>query len=201
MPESPDPTFRLTLRILHLLRPLAFIHSLLGFSLKSFPISRSPKMAVLLPLVAGAVGVATHLLFFKRGEHHLYPTRYLQAMTLTFGILAVALTHYGGRSMKESLYLSSSIFGYFLAGLYASLITYRLFFNPLNKLPGPYFARLSKWDLVFRLSKFDANKHFFRLHQKYGKFVRIGPNDMSITEPEGMQVINGATSKCKKSPW
>lgn len=158
-------------------------------------------MSVLLPLVAGAAGVAAHLLFFKRGEHHLYATRYLQVFILTFIASIVALTHYGGRSIQDSLNESSAIFGYFLGGLYGSLIIYRLFFNPLNKLPGPYFARLSKFDFVFRVSKFDANKHFYKLHQKYGKFVRYGPNDLSITEPEAMQVISGATSKCKKSPW
>jgi hypothetical protein len=158
-------------------------------------------MSVFLPLVAGAAGVATHLLFFKRGEHHMYATRYLQAVILTFSTSVVALTHYGERSMKESLNLSNSIFWYFLGGLYGSLIIYRLFFNPLNRFPGPYFARLSTFDLVFRLSKFDANKRFYQFHQKYGKFVRIGPNALSITEPEGVQVISGATSKCKKSAW
>jgi hypothetical protein len=158
-------------------------------------------MSVFLPLVAGAAGIATHLLFFNRGEHHMYATRYLQTLILAFSTPVVVLTHYGGQSIKESLNLSGSVLGYFLVGLYGSLIIYRLFFNPLNKFPGPYLNRLSTFNLVFRLSNFDANKHFYELHQKYGKFVRIGPNDLSITEPEGVQVISGATSKCKKSSW
>lgn len=158
-------------------------------------------MSVFLPPIAGAAGVAAHLLFFNRGEHHMYATRYLQALILTFGTSVVALTHYGGHSMNESLNLSSSIFGYFLAGLYGSLIIYRLFFNPLNKFPGPYFARLSLFDLVFRCTKFDTNKRFYELHQKYGRFVRIGPSDLSVTELDGMQVISGATSKSKKASW
>jgi hypothetical protein len=158
-------------------------------------------MSLFLPLLAGAAGAAAHLLFFNRGEHHLYAIRYLQALILTFGTSVVTLTHYGGRSLTDSLNLSGSIFGCFLGGVYGSLIIYRLFFNPLNKFPGPYFARLSLFDLVFRSSKFDTNKRFYQLHQKYGKFVRIGPSDLSITEPDGMQVISGATSKCKKSSW
>jgi hypothetical protein len=158
-------------------------------------------MSVFRAIVAGAAGVAAHLLFFNHGEHHLYATRYLQALILTFGTSVVALTHYGGHSLHESLNLSSPIVGYFLAGLYGSLFIYRLFFNPLNKFPGPYFARLSMFDLVFRSTKFDANKRFYQLHQQYGKFVRIGPSDLSITEPDGMQIISGATSKCKKSSW
>jgi tryprostatin B 6-hydroxylase len=158
-------------------------------------------MSLFFPFVAGIAGIATHLLFFKRGEHHLYPIRYMQALVLTFATSIVALTHYGAHPWKESVSLSSSIFGYFLAGVYASLITYRLFFNPLNKFPGPYFARLSTFDLVFRVSKLDTHKYLYHLHQKNGKFVRIGPNELSITEPEGMQIINGVTSKCTKAAW
>jgi tryprostatin B 6-hydroxylase len=97
--------------------------------------------------------------------------------------------------------MSSSVLGYFLAGLYGSLIMYRLFFNPLNRFPGPYFARLSSFYLVFRSTKLDTNRRLYQLHQKDGKFVRIGPNDLSITEPDGVQVVSGATSKCSKSSW
>lgn len=129
--------------------------------------------SLFLPFVAGAAGIAAHLLFFQRGEHHLYPIRYLQGLALTFVTSVVTLTHYGAYPWKEFVSLSSSIFEYFLASDYASLITYRLFFNPLNKFPGPYFARLSTFDLVFRISKFDTNKCLYHLHQKHGKFVRI----------------------------
>lgn len=86
-------------------------------------------MSVFRSLGAGAAGVATHLLFFNHGEHHLYATRYLQALILAFGTSVVALTHYGGHSMNESLNLSSSIFGYFLAGL--------PFFQSAEQVPWP----------------------------------------------------------------
>ena len=82
-------------------------------------------MSLFLPFVAGTAGIAIHLLFFKRGEHHLYPIRYLQAFALTFVTSVVALTHYGAHPWKESVSLSSSVVGYFLARVYASLITYR----------------------------------------------------------------------------
>lgn len=158
-------------------------------------------MSVFLPLVAAAAGVAAHLLVFNRGEHHMYATRYLQALILTFATSVVALTHYGEQSVTESLKLSGSVVGYFLASLYSGLVIYRLFFNPLNKFPGPYFARLSMFDLVLRSTKFDTNKRLYEFHQKYGKSVRIGPNDLSITDPDGVQVISGATSKCRKASW
>lgn len=53
-------------------------------------------MSLFLPLLAGVAGIATHLLFFKRGEHHLYPIRYLQAL---------AFCHLGSR--PDALWRSS----------------------------------------------------------------------------------------------
>ena len=159
-------------------------------------------MSVLIPIAAGTAGVATHLLYFHHGEHHLYAIRYIQALLLLFVTAVVSLTHYGGLPMDQSFKITGSITGYFLLGLYTSLIIYRLFFNPLNKFPGPFLARLTTFDIVFRSAKnFDTNKQLLRLHQKYGKFIRIGPTNMSITEPEGVQIISGANSVCKKSPW
>ena len=159
-------------------------------------------MSRLLALASASTGIAIHLLYFHCGEHHLYAIRYIQALLLLSITAIVSLTHYGGLPWRESFILTSSITGYFLAGLYASLVVYRLFFNPLNAFPGPFLARLTMFDIVARSAKrFDANKQFLALHRKYGKFVRIGPNDLSITVPEGVNVISGASSVCVKAPW
>jgi hypothetical protein len=110
------------------------------------------KMSLFLPFVAGAASIAAHLLFFKRSEHHLYPIRYLQGLALTFVTSVVTLTHYGAHPWKESVSLSSSIFGYFLAGVYASLITYQLFFNLYEQISWPLFC--STVDIRPRLPHF-----------------------------------------------
>jgi hypothetical protein len=70
--------------------------------MQSHLFSSLSEMSLFLPFVAGVVGIATHLLFFKRGEHHLYPTGYLQVLALTFITSVVALTRYGARPWKES---------------------------------------------------------------------------------------------------
>ncbi|KAF2177276.1 cytochrome P450, partial [Zopfia rhizophila CBS 207.26] len=41
----------------------------------------------------------------------------------------------------------------------------------------------------------------YKLHQKYGRYVRIGPNDLSVVDPDSMNVVLGPNSKCTKSAW
>jgi hypothetical protein len=155
----------------------------------------------MLPTVATLAGIASHLFFFKHSERHLYPFRYLQALLLAGVAVTVAQSQYGNIPISQSLKSTVQLTGYFLAGLYGSLIIYRLFLNPLNEIPGPYFARLSKFNHVFRNVKFDGHKQLHQLHQKHGRFVRIGPNDLSVTDPDGVEVISGPQSKCIKAQW
>ncbi|OAG40198.1 hypothetical protein AYO21_05481 [Fonsecaea monophora] len=155
-----------------------------------------------LPWAVVSAGVATHLFFFKVGERCLYPTRYLQAFLLGCIVASVARSHYGNIPTTEAIAFTAKYASLYLAGIYTSLIVYRLFFNPLNKIPGPFWARLSRFDLAFRVaSKRNTYQHLLAMHQKYGKFVRLDPNGISVAHPDGVEVINGVKSKCTKSAW
>jgi len=158
-------------------------------------------MASLFPFAAVVAGVGSHLFFFKTGERHLNPLRYVQAFLLAFTVLAVAQWHYSGIPVRVALAATTKLAGLYLAGLYSSLIVYRLFFNPLNKFPGPYTARLSKFDHAFRNAKLNGHHQLHEMHRKHGRFVRIGPNDLSVTDPDAVQVILGPQSRCTKAQW
>ena len=88
-----------------------------------------------------------------------------------------------------------------MAGVYANLLFFRIFLNPLNSFPGPFGARISKLDHSVRNRKFDAHLQFLESHRKYGDFLRIGPNDLSVVDVRAVEVISAPNSKCKKSPW
>lgn len=91
---------------------------------------------------------------------------------------------------------------YFLTGLWANCLIYRIFLNPLNKFPGPYMTRVTKFAHCVRNGKFDAHVQFVKDHEKYDtKFLRIGPNDLSVIDARGVNVISAADSKCTKAPW
>ena len=131
----------------------------------------------------------------------MYATRYIQAFLILCVTSVVALSHYTNTPTKQCLGLMTGLAGYYLGGLYTSLIIYRLFLNALNKFPGPYLARLSKFDFVFKMGSNNSNFYLTDLHRKYGKYVRIGPNDLSITDPEAMQAVSGVQAKCAKNQW
>lgn len=45
---------------------------------------------------------------------------------------------------------------------------------------------------------------FLRLqekHKKWGNFVRIGPNTLSVADPDVVRVALSGQSKCTKGPW
>jgi len=146
-------------------------------------------------------GIAAHLLYFKHSEHHLYPLRYVTTYFLGIVALTVMKYHYLDELLSNALRSSSSLGGLFLAGTFLSVTIFRLFFNPLNAIPGPYSARLTKFSASIRNSKLDGHHQLRRLHAKYGKFVRLGPNDISVTDPDGTIVISGPQTKCTKAAW
>lgn len=55
---------------------------------------------------------------------------------------------------------------------------YQLFFSPLSRFPGPFWAKLSDFGMLLSALEGDANRHFVSLHKKYGTVVRVGPNNL-----------------------
>ena len=146
-------------------------------------------------------GVATHLLYFKHGERHAYPWRYVLLLFLADISLWSVTWYCGDLSGFAAASGTATLTVLFLFGLFLSVSVYRLFFNPLNKFPGPFAARLSKLHYVRLSSNLLGHQELRKLHHEYGRYVRIGPNDLSIVDPDGMKVVLGANSKCTKSAW
>ncbi|EJT99156.1 cytochrome P450 [Dacryopinax primogenitus] len=88
---------------------------------------------------------------------------------------------------------------YFIS-LTASILLYRGFLHPLGHVPGPFAACLSKlWAVAITLG---GRNHvtILELHAKYGDFVRIGPNEVSLSNVEAIQQIYGPRSTYKGVP-
>lgn len=80
------------------------------------------------------------------------------------------------------------------------VIIYRLYFHPLAKYPGPLLARITDWHPFYHSAIGDRHLEFYRTHQKYGKFVRFGPNRMSINSNTALKDIYGFKANIGKSP-
>lgn len=151
--------------------------------------------------IAAVLGHASWLGYFHRSECHLYAVRYLQMFTLGCVGGVVALMNLQGNSFSQAATTVSATAGSFLAGIYGSLIIWRLFLNPLNKLPGPYWARLGNIYTSLNFKNSDAYYKLQEMHKRYGRIVRIGSNDLSVTDPNIMEAVYGRNSRCAKGWW
>ncbi|KAI1162580.1 cytochrome P450 [Nemania serpens] len=69
----------------------------------------------------------------------------------------------------------------------------------LNKIPGPFLASITslwKWHIVYQEKMPFKNTE---LHEKHGPLVRIGPNHISASSAESIQVVHRARSGFTKS--
>ncbi|KAL4779050.1 cytochrome P450 [Aspergillus varians] len=73
--------------------------------------------------------------------------------------------------------------------------------DPLASVPGPFWARWSPAWMVYHALKGDMHRTMLQLHDRYGSLVRTGPYEVSIADPDAIQVVYGAGSSFKKSDW
>ncbi|USW53761.1 Putative cytochrome P450 [Septoria linicola] len=152
-------------------------------------------------LLATAAGVASHVFYFRIGEHHMYPIKYVQAFFAACVGSVLYLSNYGGMPRNEAVSRVSVLAVSWLFGIYSSLLVYRLFLHPLAKFPGPWQARVSNLWLSSKLSGLDGYYLIDHFHKKYGKYVRTGSNSLSIIDPAIMQPAFGASARVVKADW
>ena len=157
-------------------------------------------MNSLVVFMVGA-GIASHLVYFNRGEHHMYGTRYLQILLASLIIAVTVAVQFNHESIGHALLNVGSLALFYLAGLYSSLLVYRVWWSPLCAFPGPWGARISTFWFSMQLANRDAFRKVVQLHEEYGDFVRIGSNDLSILHPHAVNTIHGLGTKCRKSDF
>lgn len=80
------------------------------------------------------------------------------------------------------------------------IIFYRLLLHPLAGVPGPFVARFTGLWRTRRYFKGTWFDDILELHQKYGKVVRIAPNEVSFVDGEALKRLYGHGKPCKKVP-
>lgn len=93
-----------------------------------------------------------------------------------------SLTSYG---LLKTFYL-------FYATLLSSIVLYRLSpWHPLAQYPGPILCKISKlyWALITQTGQ--QHKLLGALHERYGEIVRIGPNEVSISDTACVEPLMG----------
>ncbi|POR38861.1 Cytochrome P450 [Tolypocladium paradoxum] len=149
-------------------------------------------------LLAGLGGVSAHVLVFRVGEWDVASPSVVLCHVLVF--VAVALVSYTQFQVPVAEVARCS--SYYIAGLYLSMLLYRAFFHRLSKYPGPFLARLTNFYITaLSMKKLHLFEEVQKLHVQYGDYVRLGPSELSIADPEAVQTIYGTQSPTSKGPW
>ncbi|KAI9834154.1 MAG: hypothetical protein M1826_005265 [Phylliscum demangeonii] len=90
---------------------------------------------------------------------------------------------------------------YFYLGLIVLYVVYYRFLHPLSKVPGPFWASLSRLWLVKHARSGEMHRTAIALHRRYGPLVRTGPNEVSVSDPQAVKMIYGLATKFPKSNW
>ncbi|KAB5542502.1 cytochrome P450-like protein [Coniochaeta sp. 2T2.1] len=81
------------------------------------------------------------------------------------------------------------------------LAIYRIYFHPLSKYPGPLLAKLTDGYMLYHAWRGDRHLEFWRLHQRYGRAVRFGPNALSVNSATALKDIYGFKANVRKSEF
>ena len=130
--------------------------------------------------VAGLAGVLSHIYVFVHGEWHRQATKILYFYFSLFAAVTAFKVIYYYDPWLQALTWASKICNAYAFGLYASLISYRLFFHRLHAFPGPVLARISKFWHVGQC--LDSKNYLLvqELRKRYGDFVRTGMRDQKL---------------------
>lgn len=150
--------------------------------------------------LSAAAGVVSHLTYFIRGEHMLTAYILVLAALFTPPTAVALLTTLAGLPLPDAVRLTAVSYGAYMTALFTSILLYRAFFHPLRHFPGPKLARLSQFYHFFHIrAKVDNYRHLDRLHAEYGEYVRVGPNLLSISDPDMIEVIFHPQSNFNKA--
>jgi cytochrome P450 len=82
-----------------------------------------------------------------------------------------------------------------------ALSIYRLYFHPLARYPGPVIAKLTDGYMLYHAWRGDRHLEFWRLHERYGKFVRFGPSSISVNSSTALKDIYGFRANVQKAEF
>jgi cytochrome P450 family 628 len=148
------------------------------------------------------LGVVSHLsLFIRLKSVDSAPTLALLALATPFaGVFALNILFH--LSINEAILAVAAWFFSYVGAVFVSMIVYRTCFHPLRRYPGTFWDQVTQFHLVFKIWKrVDHFRQIDKLHRQYGDYVRIGPNLLSIADPNIVQAVHASGAKFNKGEW
>ncbi|KAL1887617.1 hypothetical protein Sste5346_010118 [Sporothrix stenoceras] len=88
-----------------------------------------------------------------------------------------------------------------LVGAWALSCFYSIFLHPLRNIPGPFLAKFTEAWRTYKYARGKWHEDVLTLHRKYGRVVRVSPNEVSIVDKEGIRRVFGHGTGTKKTTW
>jgi cytochrome P450 len=73
-----------------------------------------------------------------------------------------------------------------------------VYLHPLRNVPGPTLSAFTTLPHFLAVSRGDVNHYLRRLHERYGKVVRIAPDELSFADLDALRDIYGYGTKGKQ---
>ncbi|KAL4862395.1 hypothetical protein BDV12DRAFT_45537 [Aspergillus spectabilis] len=162
-----------------------------------------PPQNTLLAL-ATISGVTTHLALYRHGEWDVRAPKI--AATYILLLLAAVTTDLmqepsEAQATKPQFAALKAVLCH-ITGIYGSILIYRALFHRLSRFPGPFLAGLSNiYVTALSARKLHLYEEVEKLHKQYGDYVRLGPTELSITDPTAVQALYSSEAKVSKGPW
>ncbi|UPL00177.1 hypothetical protein LCI18_011111 [Fusarium solani-melongenae] len=80
-------------------------------------------------------------------------------------------------------------------------LTRNYFTRGVSEVPGPFLARFSNLWRFIDVARGKAEETHLKLHQKYGQYVRLGPNLVSVQNLDALKVIYGVNKGYTKTKF
>ncbi|CZR59340.1 related to pisatin demethylase cytochrome P450 [Phialocephala subalpina] len=152
-------------------------------------------------ILAIAIGFLSHWTYFIHGEHHMQAPLYgcilLASIPILYFLELKLHTHVPSQAIKGGLQIMAA----YLLALFTSITVYRLFFHHLRHFTGPVGARVSKIWHTWYVRHSQNHLVLDRLYREYGTFVRTGPEEITIFDPEALWAMNAPASTCRRPDW
>ncbi|KAK6542792.1 hypothetical protein TWF694_006734 [Orbilia ellipsospora] len=78
---------------------------------------------------------------------------------------------------------------------------YRIFFHPLANIPGPFMAKITGEWRNSKYRKGNWHEDVLILHKKYGRVVRIAPNEVAVVDEHAMKNLYSHSHNADKTNW
>ena len=126
-----------------------------------------------LHLLAALLGVCSHLSHYIRSNRDPQSISIVLVHVLLLPVISITVTTTTSLSIA-SLLNSVAVWTSFHLGLVGSMVTYRLFFHPLCRIPGPLWAKISKIPILVIARRGKLHELHTEWARRYGQIVRIG---------------------------